>query len=404
MLCGGRKGTLLFVLIGLLAAAGTPHAAWYSNIYVWTGLALLMSFAIIALAYMAGKFLEIPVLDAWTKVEMQEIATSASIAVLCMVLITTVNSASQFLSGEPNAITSAQTFLKDNVYADGQKLYLQLTEAYFKLARVVSYTYTVSQGVFIVAFTVSGSPGSGLSPMLASVSQGMDSVASFMMLASAQYSILGFFGSAAVIMLPVGIFLRSFSLTRKIGGTLLAAVIATAVIYPAAMMVSKVVYSTYSQDLTNTINGIKDVAMPPEPPVSDLICSPLMQMFDLSPLPWVGGEEGWGTVACWALGWIVPCPVLFAIIKIVFIVVNNTFGFIMAIPLNLYGEKVATFSKISANYYVPLTKYALPAVVKYIVLSITIFIIPVIMTVTLIKNLTLAFGGEPQLYGLSKLV
>jgi len=38
------------------------------------------------------------------------------------------------------------------------------------------------------------------------------------------------------------------------------------------------------------------------------------------------------------------------------------------------------------------------------VLSIVVFLIPIIMTITLVRNLAITFGGEPQLYGLSKLV
>jgi hypothetical protein len=59
---------------------------------------------------------------------------------------------------------------------------------------------------------------------------------------------------------------------------------------------------------------------------------------------------------------------------------------------------------LSEKFYYPLFTYALPAVTKYAVLSLIVFLIPIIITITMVRNLAIAFGGEPQLYGLSRLV
>ena len=401
-------------IITITVPAASPPPPLYDGMYAWTALSIGISFLLIALLYMAGKFLEIPILDAWAKTEVQEIAASAVIAVLCISLIATTNSAAQFLSGESGAtdvISAAKDFLETKLYADGRTLYVNLARAYFNIARVVSYTFSISVSnlpFLPLTLSYSQSPGAGLSPLLGQVSQGMDTVANFMTLAAAQFAVLTFFGTAAAIMLPIGIFLRSFSFTRRIGGTLLAAAIAAAVIYPSSVLLSKAIYETYRADLTTTIGEVK-VRAPPEPPLSDIICSPAMTVFLMSPIPFIGGETGWFTTFCIALGWIPGLqffcsPAFESIIKVVFILVNFFFSVIMMPILLIQSLLVSNWSTVNSTYYAPMSTFALQAVVKYSVLSLVSFIIPVMVTVTLIKGLASYFGGEQQLYGLSKLI
>jgi hypothetical protein len=57
-----------------------------------------------------------------------------------------------------------------------------------------------------------------------------------------------------------------------------------------------------------------------------------------------------------------------------------------------------------SGFYEPLRAYALPAVAKFSVLSLVVFFIPLIIAMVMLRNLAIVFGGEPQLYGISKLV
>jgi hypothetical protein len=230
-----------------------------------------------------------------------------------------------------------------------------------------------------------------------------------MLLAASESSFLLFFQSAAVVMLPVGIFLRSFSLTRKIGGVVLAATIAAAVIYPAGILVSKEIYGSFRQDFKSGIDGIR-VASAGSPPISSVVCSVPMQVFAMSPLPVVGGEIGWFLTVCLAVGWIPGMqwfcsPGFYKLTETIFIIIKAFFPIIIYFSvLQPYANQMGTFTQLSQNYLVPIQQFALPAIVKYSVLSIVVFLIPLIITMTLLRNFTLLFGGEPQLYGLSKLV
>jgi len=101
-----------------------------------------MSAAFLGLAYMAAKLFELQVLEAWVRIELGELVKSMFIAVFCVALIASVNTASQFLSGESGStdvIGAAQGFMQA-LYSDGHALYTKLSIAYFNVAKVASYS------------------------------------------------------------------------------------------------------------------------------------------------------------------------------------------------------------------------------------------------------------------------
>ncbi len=418
-----KPSRLIFSLVAILFLLQSVNAAqstssnWYDNVYFWVGISIAISATFLGLAYMAGKLFQIQMLTAWVKIEVNELAASMIIAVFCVALIASVNTAAQFLTGEENTsvIDSSRDFLKGSVYSHGAVIHEKLSEAYFNAARVASYAYTAGVSVGVMSFSASESPASGLSPLVAQIGQGIDTVTNFMLLASAQSAFLKFFQSAAAVMLPVGIFLRSFSLTRKIGGVVLAAVIASAVIYPAGFFISKEVYGAYSADMLSDASKIK-VTDAGNPPLAGMVCNPWMQRFVQSPLPFLGGETGWWisicTPICTAISlftagagfW--PCMEECGIIVFdIFMVIKSAFPIIAyGAVLMPFARSIGTSGNLIDGYYEPLAEFALPAVAKFSVLSLVVFLIPVIIAMTLLRNFAIIFGGEPQLYGISKLV
>lgn len=398
---------------GLRGDNGAYLMDWFNDLYLWAGFAVIAASAFIGIAYMLSKFFEIPVLEAWVKIELHELASSMVIAVFCVSMIATVNSAAQFLSGgSTDVIDAARSgFLQGELYKDGALLYKNLVGVYFELAKLTSYSYSAGLTYGLISAGYTSSPAAGLSPLQSEVGQALDAVANFMMLAASQSAFLHFFGNAAAVMLPVGIFLRSFSLTRKVGGVVLAGVISAAVIFPAGILISREIYDTFRPDLLSKIGGVH-VKEGPDPPLKDVICSDIMKVFVSSPIPPVGGEMGWFLAPCITIGWLVPffCSGLwYKIIEAIFFTINSLFP-IIVYPILLIS--VATFesglwggsSGILRDYVSPIRDYALPAVSQYAVLSLVSFLLPLIITVTMVKNLAITFGGEPQLYGISKLI
>jgi len=404
-------------------AAQGGSGNWFDNIYVWAGLAVIMSAAFLGLAYMASQLFQLRVLEGWVRIELGELVNSMVIAVFCVALIATVNGAAAFLSGEAGAtdvISAAQQFMA-TLYGDGHALYTKLAIAYFNVAKVASYSYTAGTSLGGYAtISYSSSPASGMSPLVSEVGQALDSVANFMLLAAAQAAFLKFFGAAALVMLPVGIFLRSFSFTRKIGATLLAATIASAVIYPASVLLSQQVYNTFSPEMKglDASGGgeafanvrVKDAE---NPPASSVVCNTFMQYFVQSPIPFLGGEIGWwiivATPICLipaiAVAGFIPCmSFLYQVISLIFMIVKAIFPILLFASVFVTMENGTKPDKLLDDFYVPLHDYALPTVAKFSVLSLTTFLIPIIITMSLLRGLAATFGGEAQLYGLSKMV
>jgi hypothetical protein len=398
---------------------GGTSGNWYDDVYLWTGLAVVMAAAFLGLAYMASKLLELQVLEAWVKIELGELVKSMVIAVFCVALIASVNAASGFLVGEQgatNVIAAAQGSL-EMLYNDAHSLYMKLAVAYFHTAKTASYSYmagTSAAGYFTISY--SAAPGSGMSPLVMELGQALDAVANYMMLAASQAAFLQFFGTAAAVMLPVGIFLRSFSFTRRLGGTLLAATIGAAVIYPASLLLAGEVYQTFQPALQANIENVA-VAEAGSPPLSSVVCNEFMKQFIQSPIPLIGGENGWWIIVC-----IPVCAILAAVdptgstfatcffqtckqvVNLVFMIIKSLF------PILLWATVFSTMDagikpdKLMEDYYQPILDYALPTVAQFAVISLVTFLIPIIITLSLLRALSLSFGGEAQLYGLSRLV
>lgn len=391
--------------------------SWHSGLFILIALAALISSLFLIVAYMFSKILEIQVLEAWVKIEFGELAKAILIAVFCIALIQTANSAAQFLSGEPaqtNVISAAKDFLY-GFYSDGQALYMRLAVAYFNIAKVASYSYTAGTspgGMFTISYTQA--PATGLSPLVGEVGQALDATANFMLLNASQAAFLDFFGAAAAVFLPVGIFLRSFSFTRRLGGTLLAATIAASVIYPASILLSKEIYSVFSPQLKDSIQKIK-VADAQNPPSSEVVCNPAMQYFVQSPLPFLGGEIGWWVVGCFP-----PCIAssiltagasLWACLKSCYDLVSYVFQIIKAMfPVIIWTNVFSVITtnsnagKLIEDFYMPMQEYAIPAIAQFSVISLILFLIPLIITLSALRSFAIAFGGEAFIYGLSKLV
>ena len=442
-----KQSTLLIATLALIllinsawSAPVTPPAKqWFSDIYIWVGLSIAISASFLGLAYMAGKLFQLNMLDAWVKIEIQELGAAIIIAVFCVAMIATADSAATFLTGQPpgTKVGDAANSAIGMVYNDGQALYLKLSEAYFNIAKVASYSYTAGINLGPVSTSISDSPAAGLYPLVTEVGSAMDSTANLMLFLAAQQSFIIFFVNASLVMLPIGIFMRSFSLTRKVGGVVLAAVIASSVIYPAVFLASQEIYKTYQSDLQFYTSKIS-VRDPGNPPLASVVCSPAMQSFVESPLGALAaglgsafggggsqiggaigglateiagsqltGENGWKIIICRLTGLDLIWPACEPTITLIFVLVKSGFGMIMYPFLSSYvgaGPSGIGSGAMAMDYLQPLQLYALPAVSKFTVLVLVFSLIPIIIAMVLLRNLAILFGGEPQLYGISKLV
>lgn len=409
----------LLILANFASASG-----WQAEVYYWTGLSVLIAASFIGITYMVGSFFELRLLEAWTKVELQELFAGVLIAVFCVGMIASADAAASFLSGKQMGAGQYALDAIAKIREDGRALYLKLATAYFNVARYASYTYTAGLNLHLVSTSFTQTPGAGFAPLIAELGFAMDGIANYLLFLSAQKSFVIFFVNTAAIFLPVGIFLRCFSLTRKIGGTILGASIAASVIYPASFAISHEIYATFSPQIVQYIEGVNVLPDIRNPPLTNFVCDPVMQSFIQSPLgvvvsaisSSVGGSIGslvggfGGVILSGENGWaLLICPVLqvttgypltqcWADVRNVFAIAKAGFSMMMYPFLSLYSY--VDIDAAIAN----VTEYALPATSIYGVLALVFSLLPIIIGVVAARNFIIYFGGEPQLYGLSKLV
>jgi len=186
------------------------------------------------------------------------------------------------------------------------------------------------------------------------------------------------------------------------------------------VLLSQQVYNTFAPEMKGLdANGagtpfenvrVKDAE---NPPASSVVCNTFMQYFVQSPIPFLGGEIGWwivvGTPICAIAaitggGFVACMAAVYQIIGMIFMIVKALFPILLFASVFVTMENGTKPDKLLEDFYTPLHDYALPTVAKFSMLSLATFIIPIIITLSLLRNLATAFGGEAQLYGLSKLV
>ena len=144
-----------------------------------------------------------------------------------------------------------------------------------------------------------------------------------------------------------------------------------------------------------------------------------MKMFVQSPIPLVGGELGWRIIIClpictamaiaagpgsagvFASCWVGTCK---TVIETIFMIIKSVFPIILWAIVFASLETATRRGALIDNYYQPMLDYGLPTVAKFTVISLVTFLIPIIITLSLLRALSTAFGGEVQLYGLSKMI
>jgi len=373
-------------------------------LYGFLAVAVAVSAAFIGLAYMASQLFNVPALGAWVKIELQELVISAVIVVMLVAMAASINSAVAFASGSDNAYDAAVNYL-DGMRNSGTILHDKLLHVGYLVNIAAGFSYSVSISAIYAGGNYGSAPRSGLGGLAGAVGNAVDSVALTVLFISAQKVFLVFFVSVSTIIMPLGVVLRTFPLTRKLGALLLAAGVGTAIIYPAAIAVAGEIYEVYGQDMQNKI-AKADLGVPNigSPPGSDLLCNPGMQ--------WFASGFGLGDLF-WSIAICTPvCAATAAVggfwacwkgcsntVTIVYSLMTSSYGLTMwPVSLNYIGEYDAQ------DYFDPINANALPAATEFSVLALVFSLLPIIVAIVLIRNFAVLFGGESQLYGLFKLV
>jgi len=244
----------------------------YSNVLGnWllpTGAALLVSFLVVALAYMIGFGFRYHTLEQWAKAEFWEASLSAAIA-------GTVFFFAQLLSDISFILVGQNHFQEAQVYVSGIFSHLMGTwgsmlvtmEAFGVLSSLsimffipiglpspiplpypATYFY-LRTGTSVALFAGWGAVMQGLAaPMYLLYFALLSNSAQSMLLHFSQYDMLSAF-------LPLGILFRAFPLTRKMGGTVIAMALALYFVFPLSLALNRPILDLYSGFGAASITG-----------------------------------------------------------------------------------------------------------------------------------------------------
>jgi hypothetical protein len=303
-------------------SGGTFLGGWESAALT----ALLVSFGIIGIAFAIGIGFSYRELEEWAKRELYEIFISGIIVGVLIAFVSILFNISTNLAGG-NPLDVARSCLTQMMF-DTSSIFLAvfLYNMYISAISTLMIGFFIPIPIFPVMMIRIGSyvtPYAGFSAL----SVGIDTIFNLIsiMLAAllAEQVLLDFI---RVVMfkyiLPLGVLMRTFSLTRVAGSTIIAVAIGSFIIYPLAIIYTTQLY-----------NSFKAVVVPGQPgnPLGNLVLGP------------IGGD--------------------------------------ITAPIGTIGDMMRNFVIIS-----------------------TCFLLTVIITLSSIRSLAGALGGDPDLFGLARLV
>lgn len=231
------------------------------------GYALLISLLVVALAYMIAEILRSPQLNAWAKSELYEFIVSALIIANLFFGLTVLNSFVYYTTGGLDHFALAQSYLDELTRAPTLPNFVtgivtgsggigSVTGVYLKLVSMEVISGLLGSfyiqamiplmGDFGLLYSRIGFvPFGGLDQFVQPVLAMTDMVGVILMVLIAQKSLLTFFQESMFsLFLPLGVVLRTFPLSRRLGATIIAISITCYIVYPLTLAMNLGIYDS----------------------------------------------------------------------------------------------------------------------------------------------------------------
>ncbi|NYZ78993.1 hypothetical protein H0N99_02495 [Candidatus Micrarchaeota archaeon] len=206
--------------------------AWYGITFAVISLAL----ALISIAYMLGIGFHLPKLQAWAKEELFQALASALIAVLILTFAVTIDLTMKNIYGK-EPFTVATDYI-NKMIANLSSFFIAVVavDASFALLQTMAFNAMPSQMGFSI------SPFAGLTTLTSMLSLTMEGILGGMAIMLGQSAFLSFIHDKLIIVLPIGIALRSFPWSRSAGGALIAIFLGFYIFYPFMWVFNSALY------------------------------------------------------------------------------------------------------------------------------------------------------------------
>ena len=213
-----------------------PCTGFFEGWQALVGIGIMMSFFVVALTFMVGKMLGVSGLIARSKHDVYQVIATMAIAAALVGMseaACAVNFTDLGLSSSGNMFEIAGDYQMWVVTKSASSLSEVI--GWNSFAAIVS---SLSGGLPIMGFAMWSSFCSGFGVLSNTMNLLMSSLLIATIIAVAQYALLQYiYASMFKILLPVGIVLRSFPITRELGGALMAIAIGFYLFYPFMLVV-----------------------------------------------------------------------------------------------------------------------------------------------------------------------
>jgi len=232
-----------------------PKALFNNLFYI----AILVNVGIAALAFMASRFLDLPGFKGWVNNELYEIFFTMALGLIMVYVLTNVASIiSASLTGFPDPFIGALLYLKElKVYLILNYFSLELVEMMAGFISTLSFSVTLGKSVPLSLITLDVFPFAGMQMLTNSHTLLVDQVGLSIAMVTVFAMLLEFIRQTALsIYFPIGLLLRAFPFTRRLGSTLMALAITVYFIYPLTFMLSAGMYQQIRYSGTPDSAGI----------------------------------------------------------------------------------------------------------------------------------------------------
>ncbi len=243
---------------------------------------LLISLFVVVLAYLVAEILRSPQLNAWAKNELHEFIISALIVANLFVGLTIMNAIVSDMTHGLDHFGVANDYLDTLSYSGSVEDFTKCMDHVITGAPwigkcpgslVIAYTvlsaYETISGILgslYIQLLVAGPrlfyiklgmvPIAGLEQFTLPILSLTDMVGIVLMATLAQKALLTFFKESMFsLFLPLGIVLRAFPLSRKLGATIIAVAVTCYVVYPLTLVMDQGIYdSVPKKDVSDVLN------------------------------------------------------------------------------------------------------------------------------------------------------
>ncbi|MCX8205790.1 MAG: hypothetical protein N3H30_01015 [Candidatus Micrarchaeota archaeon] len=227
---------MMVMLAGLAnAAGGNACGVVFSQEYVAIFLlGIVISVLFVSLIYMFGKIAHNPEVEATTVAELQQIGVTIAIAIMLggaleIACNLQVSAKGVALSTDSGGLYAQASATYEKLIANTLAVYLDLSNALMERAMLGS-TFGGASVLFVTIYMSPYAANSMIAMTIAPIAQ---SVLIAYFAEVFQYTLFMVAQSDVFLaLIPVGLCLRAFPITRKFGGTLLAVAIGLSIIYP----------------------------------------------------------------------------------------------------------------------------------------------------------------------------